>query len=76
MWERFVEPWRSVRIEVEEFVEAGEHIVTRQTGYFVGRDGIEIQVRTGWCWTFRGGALIRLLAANEVEDALEAAGRE
>jgi ketosteroid isomerase-like protein len=74
MWEKFVEPWESVRFEVDEFIDAGEHVVTRQTATFMGRDGIQVEAHTGWCWTFHDGALTRLVASNELEDALEAAG--
>lgn len=69
-----VEPWESVQIELEEFIDAGEHVVTRQTGRFRGRDGIEVVTRTGWCWTFRDGLAARLFAPNELDEALEAAG--
>jgi hypothetical protein len=41
-----------VRFKIDEFIEAGEHVVTRQTGQFMGRDGIQVEAHTGWCWTF------------------------
>ena len=53
MWETFVEPWESVRIEVSEFIEADDGVVvTRQKARFVGRDGIEPPgpTRSGWLW--------------------------
>jgi len=77
MWQKFTEPWESVNIEIDEFIEAGEDVVvTRQTARFVGRDGIELPgpVRSGWLWTFRDGAAIRVVVYNDLEDALEAAG--
>ena len=74
MWQSFAEPWESVHFVIDEFIEAGEHVVTRQTAEFVGRDGISIPVETGWCWTFRDGVLVRLVASNEFDDALRAAG--
>jgi ketosteroid isomerase-like protein len=75
LWQKyFIDPWESVRVQVDELIEADPHVVTRQTGYFLGRDGIQITNRTAWCWTFSGGKLIRLLLANELADALEAAG--
>jgi ketosteroid isomerase-like protein len=73
-WRRFVEHWESVRIEIHELIEAEEHVVTRQTATFLGREGIEVAVRTGWCWTFRDGRLARVLASTELDEALEAAG--
>ena len=74
MWVEFTEPWESVRIEIDEFIDAGEHVVTRQTGRFLGRDGVQTETQTGWCWTFRDGVLTRLVTTNELDDALEAAG--
>ena len=74
LWEKFMEPWESVRIEIDETLEADNHVVTRQTGHFVGRDGIEVATQTAWCWTFRDGQLTRVLISNELIEALEAAG--
>ncbi len=74
MWEVFTEPWESVRIEIDEFIDAGEHVVTRGTARFLGRDGIQTEAHQGWCWTFRDGVVTRLLVSNELDDALEAAG--
>ena len=72
--ELFIEPWESVRAEVEEHVDAGECVVTLITGRFLGRDGIEVQANTGWCCTFHDGLMTHLLVANDFEQALEAAG--
>jgi ketosteroid isomerase-like protein len=77
MWQKFTEPWESVHIEIDEIIEAGEGVLlTRQTARFVGRDGIELPgpVRSGWLWTFRDGAAVRLDAFNNLDEALEAAG--
>jgi ketosteroid isomerase-like protein len=74
MLKKFVEPWESVRIEIDEIIEADNHVVTRTTGHFVGRDGIQVETRTAWCWTFRDGLVTRLLSSNELDEALEAAG--
>jgi ketosteroid isomerase-like protein len=77
MWQKFTEPWDSVRIEVKEFIEANENVVvTRQAAHFVGRDGIELPgpVRSGWLWTIRDGALGHLATYNDLDEALKAAG--
>ena len=72
-WEKFMEPWESVSIDIDEIIEADNHVVTRTTALRRPRrnrgDG-----PTGVCWTFRDGQLTRLLASNELTDALEAAG--
>ena len=77
MWQTFTEPWENVRIEVSEFIEVDEHLVlTRMKAQFVGRDGIELPgpVRSGWLWTVRDGALVKLVVYNDLDEALEAAG--
>lgn len=77
MWEAFLEPWESIRIEVSEFIEADEGVVvTRQKAHFVGRDGIELPgpTRSGWLWTIRDGKLAHLAIYNDLDEALEAAG--
>jgi len=77
MWEAFLEPWESVRIEVSEFIEADEGVVvTRQKARFVGRDDIELPgpTRSGWVWTIRDGKLAHLAIYNDLDEALEAAG--
>ena len=77
MWEAFLEPWESVRIEVSEFIEADEGVVvTRQKAHFVGRDGIELPgpTNSGSLWTIRDGKLAHLAIYNDFEEALKAAG--
>jgi ketosteroid isomerase-like protein len=75
VWATLTEPWDSARIEVEEFIHApGDDVVTRQTMYFRGRDGIEVTVRTNWAWQFQDGELFRLFAFNELDDELGAVG--
>ena len=70
----FVESWESNRIEAEEFIEAGEHVVTPNTLYVRGRDGIEVQARAAWVWTLREGRITRLCFYQERQEALEAVG--
>ncbi len=76
-WQVLTEPWQSVRIDITEFIEAGEDVlVTRQTGLFVGRDGIELPgpFRSGWLWKIRDGKLVYVATYNDLDEALEAAG--
>jgi ketosteroid isomerase-like protein len=72
--EEFASSWESVRYETDEFIEAGEHVVTPFTTHLRGRDGIEVQARATWIWTIRDGAIVRLSLYQELEEALEAAG--
>ena len=77
MWQKFTEPWESVRIEISELIDVSEEVVlTRQKAHFVGRDQIEVPgpVRSGWLWTIRDGALVHLAVYANLDDALKAAG--
>ena len=49
-------------------------MVVPWTMHLTGRDGIQVQARVTWVWTFRGGAVERLSMYQEREDALEAVG--
>jgi ketosteroid isomerase-like protein len=76
-WQTFTEAWESVRIEISEFIDAGNGVVvTRQTAHFVGRDGIELPgpTRSGWLWKIRSGQLVYVATYNDLDEALEAAG--
>jgi ketosteroid isomerase-like protein len=73
--EGFYGMWESWLIEIDELIEVGEEtVVTRQTGYFRGRDGIEVTTRTNWVWAFHDGAVSEFTSYPEWEEALEAAG--
>jgi len=70
----FVESWESLRIEVDEFIEAGEHVVAPNTVYVQGRDGIEVQARGAFVFTICDRSITRLCFYQERQDALEAVG--
>jgi ketosteroid isomerase-like protein len=70
----FDEPWESVRRDVDEFIEAGEQVVTPITSNHRGRDGIELQARVAMVWTIRDGAISKATFYQERQEALEAAG--
>ncbi len=73
--EGFYGLWESWRIEIDELIEVGEEtVVTRQTGSFRGRDGIEVTTRTNWVWRFRDGAGTEFTSYPSWNEALEAAG--
>ena len=72
--EQFIQVWESVRFEADEFIDAGDHVVTPFTNRALGRDGIELQVRSTWVWTFREGAVVRVCLYQDRAEALEAAG--
>jgi ketosteroid isomerase-like protein len=68
------ETFESVRTEPEEFIDAGEHVITPLIGYVRGRDGIEVTARFSYLWTFREGTVVRVTLYQERQEALEAAG--
>src|SRR3954468_16699485 len=70
--EEFAEPWESQRYEVEEFIEAGEHVITPFTNHLLGRDGIAIQARAAFLWTVREGSIVYLGFYQQKHEALEA----
>lgn len=65
--------WESLRIEPQEFIEAGEQVIVPWTLYVTGRDGIEVRARTTWAFTVRDGAVARMCMYQERRDALVAA---
>ena len=72
--EEFLGPWESVRYEADDPIAAGDHVVLPFTTHFRGRDGIEVEGRATWVWTFRDRAVIRLSLYQDRDEALEAAG--
>jgi ketosteroid isomerase-like protein len=66
--------YESIRTEPEEFIDAGDHVITPLVGHFRGRDGIEVTARSTYLWTFRDGACVRVALYQERHEALEAAG--
>jgi ketosteroid isomerase-like protein len=73
-WAEFAEGWETVRIEPHELIETGDDVVVPLTMHLTGRDGIEVQARVTWTWTFRDGAVARVCLYQELTEALEAAG--
>ena len=73
-FDEFFQSWESLRIEVDEFIEAGEQVVTPNTLYVQGRDGIEVQALGAFVWTIRDGSITRFCFYQERQEALEAAG--
>ena len=71
---QFTEAWESLRLEADEFIEAGEHVVMPNTLHAQGRDGIEVQARAAWVWTIRDGKVFHLCFYQGRKEALEAVG--
>jgi ketosteroid isomerase-like protein len=74
-WDEIMDPWESVRIELDRIVEADDKVVARQTTYFRGRGGIEVSNRVAQVWTIRGGLIAHCCLYQDEREALEAVGR-
>jgi ketosteroid isomerase-like protein len=70
----FAEYWESVRIEPQEFIEAGDLVVVPWAMHARGRDGIEVVARATFVWTIRGGAIERGSMYQEQREPLKAVG--
>jgi ketosteroid isomerase-like protein len=70
----FAATFESIRLEVDQLIDAGEHVVLLGTIHFRGRDGIEATATAIQSWTVRDGAIERMVMYQKREDALEAAG--
>ena len=70
----FVEAWESLRLQVDEFIEARDHVVMPNTLHARGRDGVEVQAHGAWVWTIRDGSITHLCFYQERQEALEAVG--
>ena len=75
-WADTREPWESVRIEIDELIESGDHVVVPHTTHARGRDGIEVTARSFWLFTIRNGKIERVCLYQDRAEALEAAGHE
>lgn len=70
----FTDTWDSYAIGAEELIDAGEAVVMAFANVLRGRDGIEVEARGFWVWTFREGLIVRLCLYQERNEALEAVG--
>src|SRR2546428_1458727 len=66
----FHEYWESVRLEPQEFIEAGDLVVVPWAMHGRGRDGIESVARATFVWTIRDGAIERVTLYQERQYAL------
>ena len=73
MVETFLGDWESQRYEPGEFIQAGDRLITPMTWHLRGREGIELQTRFAWLWSFHAGQIQRITFFQDADDALEAA---
>jgi ketosteroid isomerase-like protein len=72
--EDFTATFASTRLESDECIDAGEHVVLQATFHLRGRDGIEARARATQLWTIRDGTIVRFCLYQEKQEALEAVG--
>ena len=73
-WAEFAALWESFRLEIHEFIDAGDQVVTPFTNHLRGREGIELEGRGAWVWTIRDALIVQVCLYQERREALEAAG--
>ena len=67
--------FESLRVEAEEFVDAGDHVIVVSTQHAVPKGGRqEIDVRMAELWTVRDELIVERHSYSTKEQALEAAG--
>jgi ketosteroid isomerase-like protein len=71
------EVWEEFRIVPEEFIDAGDHVVTRVTIRGKGKgSGVEVTMQLFNIWTFRESKVVRIVGGyRDRSEALAAAGR-
>jgi ketosteroid isomerase-like protein len=77
-WARdWYEAWELIEYDVEELIDAGEHVIAVVTVRGRGRaSAAEVEwTRHGGVWTFRDGKVVRVVWFPTREEALAAAGQ-
>ena len=72
----YLESWEYVRMEPEDFIEAGEdYVVVLLRLHMRGKgSGVEVEAQTINVWTVRDGKAVRMAVYNDKAEALEAVG--
>jgi ketosteroid isomerase-like protein len=75
MWLEWLTPWRSYRLDVEEFFDAGDAVVVfARVQARTERGGVLVQHSPAAIWSIRGGRIASIHFYLEREEALEAVG--
>jgi len=73
LFDSYMEAFDALRLEPEEFIDAGDQIVVSVHQRVRGKgSGAEVVGRIAHVWTMRGGAALRLRIFSDKERALEA----
>lgn len=57
--EQFGEAWRELRLEIEEVIDAGDHVVLFTNMVGLSKSGVKLVQGVGQVWTFRDGRIVR-----------------
>lgn len=77
LFHSYMEAFDALRLEPEEFIEAGDQIVVSLYQQVRGKgSGAEVVGRIAHAWTMRGGEVVRLRIFGDKERALEALAAE
>jgi uncharacterized protein len=69
------EQWTTMRLEPQEFVDAGDKVVVSIRLVGVDKEsGVETTANAAHVWTFRDGKVVRQTTFQTMDEALEAAG--
>jgi ketosteroid isomerase-like protein len=69
------EAWENLEYDLEDLIDAGEHVVSVVTRRGRGRaSGAEVELSVALVWTLREGKVVRVVWFESVEEALEAVG--
>ena len=67
--------WESVRNDLEEVIDAGDHVVSVTTQRSRGKvSGIDVELKQYAVWTIRNGKILRAVWFQTRDEALEAVG--
>jgi ketosteroid isomerase-like protein len=72
-WNTFFDVFDEVTVTPEEYIEVGDRVVVPNRTRLRGRDGIEVQARSAFVATIRGGRIVEWTLYQEIDEALEAA---
>jgi ketosteroid isomerase-like protein len=75
LFELYWDAFETLRIEAEEFIEAGDRVVAIVCARGRGRgSGVDVEARGPHVWSFRDGKVIGFTVYQELSEALEAVG--
>jgi ketosteroid isomerase-like protein len=74
-YRRYYEAWKHIEYEIEELIDAGDHVVSVVTNRGRGRaSNVPLEWRIPGVWTIKDGKIARVVFFSSRAEALEAAG--